>query len=67
MFTPLMQQISRFLDRRGPSHELRICLIVYLVGTAMSLIGAILHFVSVIGLRSPYTVSYTHLKLPTKA
>lgn len=54
MFTPLMQQISRFLDRRGPSHELRICLIVYLVGTAMSLIGAILHFVSVIGLRSPY-------------
>lgn len=53
MFNHLMQQISRFLDHRGPSHELRICLIVYLVGTAMSLIGAILHFVGIIGLRSP--------------
>lgn len=53
MFSPLMQRITRFLDQRSPSHEQRICLIVYLVGTAMSLIGASLHFVGIIGIPSP--------------
>ena len=54
MLFHFQQRITRFLDHRSTSHEQRLCLIVYLVGTLMCAIGMPLHFSGIIGIHSPW-------------
>ena len=54
MLFHFQQRITRFLDHRSTSHEQRLCLIVYLVGTLMCALGMPLHFSGIIGIHSPW-------------